>query len=52
MFLVAAEDPNDLTFQIDEVLVVERMETEDWWFGSIGQLRQGLFPANHVQLIN
>ncbi|XP_075240270.1 uncharacterized protein LOC142335826 [Convolutriloba macropyga] len=50
MYEFFSEDPQDLSFAPDEVIAVQNLENEDWWFGYIGYERHGYFPANHVQL--
>ncbi|KAL0938859.1 Drebrin-like protein [Colletotrichum truncatum] len=46
----AAED-NELSFPENATITNLEFPDEDWWFGSYGG-KQGLFPANYVQLDN
>ncbi|WQF77750.1 Putative SH3 domain, actin-depolymerizing factor domain, ADF-H/Gelsolin-like domain superfamily [Colletotrichum destructivum] len=46
----AAED-NELSFPENATITDLEFPDEDWWFGSYGG-KQGLFPANYVQLDN
>ncbi|KZL69091.1 actin binding protein (SH3 domain-containing protein), partial [Colletotrichum tofieldiae] len=46
----AAED-NELSFPENATIKDLEFPDEDWWFGSYGG-KQGLFPANYVQLDN
>ncbi|KAF6837585.1 Drebrin-like protein [Colletotrichum plurivorum] len=46
----AAED-NELSFPENATITDLEFPDEDWWFGSFGG-KQGLFPANYVQLDN
>ncbi|TDZ12730.1 Drebrin-like protein B [Colletotrichum spinosum] len=46
----AAED-NELSFPENATINDLEFPDEDWWFGSYGG-RQGLFPANYVQVDN
>ena len=40
-------EPGDLAFQVGETVLVTQTEGE-WWTGSIGPDRSGLFPGNYV----
>lgn len=42
-----SEEPGDLPFQAGEMVYVTHKEGE-WWTGTIGTDRTGIFPANYV----
>ena len=49
-FKYESAEEGDLTFDLGEVILVEKMEAE-WWTGRIGQDRQGVFPYNYVEAL-
>lgn len=44
-------ESGDLAFNQGDVILVTKMEG-DWWTGSIGTDRTGIFPSNYVQKID
>lgn len=47
MYPYISQEPGDLPFEAGEVIYVTQKEGE-WWTGSIGADRVGIFPANYV----
>ena len=47
LFTYESPQPDDLTFQEGDVILVSQREGE-WWKGAIGD-RTGLFPSNYVK---
>ena len=50
LFDYTATEENEISFSVGELLTHVQQVDADWWKGQIGQ-QSGLFPANHVQLI-
>nr|XP_031841629.1 intersectin-1 isoform X3 [Nomia melanderi] len=48
LYAYTSTEPGDLTFNQGEVILVTKKEG-DWWTGSIGGDRNGIFPANYVE---
>lgn len=48
MYPYESGEPGDLTFVAGEMITVTKKEG-DWWTGSIGSSRTGVFPSNYVQ---
>jgi len=51
-FAFEAENDDELSFRVGDIIVVTDQGTEDpeWWSGQIGS-QEGLFPASYVKLI-
>lgn len=45
-----ATEPNEISFQVDQVFQLVAKHNEDWWEGRIDG-KTGFFPQNHVTLI-
>ncbi len=43
-----SQESGDLPFDTNELIKVVKKEG-DWWTGSIGDVRQGVFPSNYVR---
>ena len=48
MYPYESTEPGDLTFVAGEMITVTKKEG-DWWTGTIGSSRTGVFPSNYVQ---
>lgn len=48
-FPYISNEPTDLTFNINDTIVVTHKD-EEWWYGCIGD-RKGIFPANYVKKV-
>ena len=46
----AAEQADDLALAVGDIVVVSDRAADGWWTGSIDG-RKGLFPGNHVELV-
>jgi len=44
-----SQEPGDLAFDTNELVKVTKKEG-DWWTGTIGDVRLGVFPSNYVRL--
>jgi len=45
----SSEDPNDLSFEVGEIIEVVTETNADWWMGRNRSGKQGLFPSNYVE---
>jgi len=45
-----AENPDELSFSTGQVIDIVSQENSDWWTGILNG-REGIFPANYVELI-
>ncbi|KAI8366780.1 uncharacterized protein BYT42DRAFT_587856 [Radiomyces spectabilis] len=52
LYAFTGEQDGDLSFQEGDIItIVQKSDsTDDWWTGKLGH-RQGMFPANYVQLL-
>ncbi|KAI9017876.1 hypothetical protein CLU79DRAFT_762054 [Phycomyces nitens] len=52
LYAFAGEQDGDLSFQEGDIItIISKSENQDdWWTGRIGS-RQGMFPANYVQIV-
>jgi len=51
----SGSQPDDLSFQKGETILIHTKENEHWWRGSVESDptgRSGLFPSNHVELLS
>lgn len=44
-------DPEDLPFDKDEILIVLSKNEETWWFAKNERNQRGLIPSNYVELV-
>lgn len=47
--LTVLQDPNDLPFEVGDVIEVITETNADWWTGRDRSGKQGLFPSNYVE---
>lgn len=45
-----AKEPNDLSFQMNDIILLLKRINNDWYFGR-NQDREGIFPANFIEVI-
>lgn len=45
-----SEEPNDLPFQVNDIIILTRKINNDWFYGKTGE-REGIFPANFIDVI-
>jgi len=50
LYEYTAADNTEISFQVDDIVTVLRVDESGWWEGEI-QGKRGLFPGNHVELI-
>ncbi|KAL4232905.1 Intersectin 1 (SH3 domain protein) [Mactra antiquata] len=48
VYMYQSSEPGDLTFNQGEIIQVTKKDG-DWWTGTIGSDRSGIFPANYVK---
>ncbi|KAG1749643.1 uncharacterized protein EDB91DRAFT_1108833 [Suillus paluster] len=48
-----AVEAGDLSFSRGDVIVITKKSdsTDDWWTGKVGDSREGIFPANFVEVV-
>ncbi|KAJ8515889.1 hypothetical protein ONZ45_g6752 [Pleurotus djamor] len=47
-----AQQSNELSFKEDDIIVKIQKPDEDWWFGQGPDGKRGLFPANHIEVLD
>ncbi|KAG8190757.1 hypothetical protein JTE90_024884 [Oedothorax gibbosus] len=45
-----AQDTDELTFKVDEIITVIKQDPSGWWLGKL-KGKEGLFPSNYVESI-
>ena len=50
--VVIAEDSNEITFDPDDIITNITQIDEGWWTGIAPDGKEGLFPANYVEIIS
>ncbi|XP_056646047.1 SH3 domain-containing protein 19-like [Diorhabda sublineata] len=45
-----SKEPNDLPFQVNDIILLTRKINDDWFYGKTGE-REGIFPANFIDVI-
>ncbi|XP_035228007.1 unconventional myosin-Ie-like [Stegodyphus dumicola] len=50
IFAYDAQDTDELTFAVDDIITVIKQDPSGWWLGKL-KGKEGLFPSNYVQTI-
>lgn len=50
-FDYTAENPDELSLKVGDIVSVSKMDEEGWWEGSLNG-KQGVFPSNFVELVD
>jgi hypothetical protein len=49
-YAFSAQKEKDLSFNVGDIITVEKKRNNGWWIGSLDNGQQGYFPTNYVEL--
>lgn len=50
-FAFTAQKEKDLSFNVGEIITIEKKRNNGWWIGHLSNGKRGYFPNNYVELI-
>ena len=50
-FFYLLQDPEDLPFRKNDMLTILKKEEDQWWLARDSQGKEGMIPANYVEVV-
>lgn len=51
IFFYLLQDPEDLPFRKNDMLTILKKEEDQWWLARDSQGKEGMIPANYVEVV-